>query len=338
MDVEELRQRLEHEKESLPLPLSITRQFSIDYAQVDDLLAWQQLASHHHLVCLDDEFYPPLLKQIYDPPVILLVKGNLESLNLPAIAVVGSRAVSQSGQSLTKQIVTDLVSAGLSLTSGMALGVDGIAHRAALDCRGVTVAVLGTGIEEVYPKRHQSLYDEIVERGCVVSEYNPHVKPFAGNFPKRNRIISGLSLGTLVTEARLKSGSLISARMAMEQGREVFAMPGNVMGGQSQGCHELIRNGAKLVEVAADILEELTSLYQFQLEELQTSHHIDKQEMCDLPFASLLASVGYETTPIDQIVEHSGIAINLVLEQLLELELLGWVEAVPGGYIRQKRS
>lgn len=338
MDVAELRQRLEHESESLPLPPKLLGSLRIDYQQIDDILAWQEFAPDNHLICISDKSYPPLLKQTYDPPPLLFVKGNPNHLLVPALAIVGSRNVSTQGQLLTQHLATDISQQGLAITSGMALGVDAVAHNAALQVGGKTIAVLGTGVECIYPKRNGRLYHDIIEQGCVVSEFNPKVKPFAGNFPKRNRIISGLSLGTLVTEARTKSGSLITARLAMEQGREVFAVPGGILGGQSQGCHELLRNGAKLVETSADILEELVSLCQFQLEELRNRHHIVEDDVRNLPFASLLASVGYETTAIDEVVEHSGKTIDLVLEQLLELELLGWVVAVPGGYVRQKRS
>lgn len=239
---------------------------------------------------------------------------------------------------MAQVLSSQLVEHHLSVTSGMALGVDGAAHRAAIDSRGVSLAVLGTGVEVVYPKRHLSIYHDIQHDGCVLSEFWPQVKPFAGNFPKRNRIISGLTLGTLVIEASLKSGSLISARLANEQGREVFALPGSVLSGQSEGCHQLLRNGAKLVESVADILEEITVLSAFHLEELKACHHIEQEIVSNLPFDPLLASVGYETTTIDNVVEHSGKSIELVLAQLLELELQGWVTAVPGGYVRLKRS
>lgn len=186
------------------------------------------------------------------------------------------------------------------------------------------------------------MYHQIQDEGCIISEYWPQVSPLAGNFPKRNRIVSGLALGTLVIEATRKSGSLITARLAMEQNREVFAVPGSIVAGYHQGCHDLIKNGAKLVEDAADIIQELTSLSQYHLEQLHLRHHIDDNETSNLPFcsqlASLLTSVGYETTSVDAVVEHSGKPIDLVLVQLLELELQGWVAVVPGGYVRLKRS
>lgn len=338
MDVDELRQRLEHEIDALPLSDNLLKSLAIDYSLVDAALHWQEQSVHHHLVCYSDPLYPPLLKQIPDPPLVLFVKGQLESLIVPCIAVVGSRNATPGGLQMAYELSQALANTGLAVCSGMAAGIDGVAHSAAIASGGITFAVMGTGIDIIYPRRHKQLYQDIQTTGCVISEFWPHIGPFAGNFPKRNRIISGLSLGTLVVEASRKSGSLITARLAMEQGREVFAVPGSVLSGQSQGCHDLLRNGAKLVETAADIMEELKSICDYHLEEVCHHHHIELSEICDLPFSSLLASVGYEATAIDVVVEHSGKTIDLVLEQMLELELQGWVAQVPGGYVRLKRS
>ncbi|QYK12847.1 DNA-processing protein DprA [Shewanella rhizosphaerae] len=339
MDVAELRQRLEHEPDALPLPERLlTAKLSPDFSLVEQALAWQDAATHHHILCPQDILYPSLLLQINDPPPILFAKGDPNALVHPCIAMVGSRAASQSGLAASYQLAQELAAAKVAVTSGMAAGIDGAAHQGVLDAEGVTLAVLGTGIEVVYPKRHKPIYEKIQQRGCVLSEFWPQIKPYVGNFPKRNRIISGLSLGVLVVEAARKSGSLITARLALEQGREVFAVPGNILAGDHQGCHDLLRDGAKLVECAADIIEEVAALSKFHLEELHRRHHIGEELASDLPFASLLASVGYEATPLDVVVEHSGKTIELVLEQLLELELQGWVSAVPGGYIRLKRS
>ncbi|MCE9680549.1 DNA-processing protein DprA [Shewanella sp. AS1] len=339
MDVSELRLRLSHEPHVLPLPEKFLKaSYHIDASKVEAALAWLDSDEHHHIITQSDPFYPSLLLEIPDPPPLLFVKGDSSALLKPSIAMVGSRAASQSGLAVGYQLSQELTRSGLVICSGMAAGIDGAAHQGALDAGGETVAVLGTGIEEVYPKRHAALYHKIQESGCVISEFWPDTKAFAGNFPKRNRIISGLSLGVLVVEATRKSGSLITARLALEQGREVFAVPGNILAGDHQGCHDLLRSGAKLVESAVDVIEELTPLLQFQLEELQSRHHIKDELASDLPFSSLLASVGYEITPLDVVVEHSGKTIELVLEQLLELELQGWVSAVPGGYVRLKRS
>ena len=339
MDVAELKQRLAHEPQALPLPESLLQSsLSPDYALVEAALSWQQSADNHHLVCIDDPFYPPLLKQITDPPTVLFLKGHIDGLLFPSIAIVGSRNATVGGKKVAYELATQLAGQGLSITSGMALGIDGVAHQAAIDIGKPSLAVLGTGVDVVYPKRHKSIYQNIQQDGCVISEFWPAVKPFAGNFPKRNRIISGLTIGTLVVEAGLKSGSLITARLANEQGREVFAIPGSVLSGQSEGCHKLLREGAKLVESVSDIFEEVTPLSHYHLEEVKSCHHIVGESASDLPFSSLLASVGYETTAINDVVEHSGKTIELVLEQLLELELQGWITAVPGGYIRLKRS
>ncbi|GIU44668.1 DNA-processing protein DprA [Shewanella colwelliana] len=339
MDVEELRQRLAHEPHALPLPEQLLKgSFTPDFSRVEAALAWQAREKHHHILCQTDSYYPSLLLEISDPPPLLFIKGDLDALLYPSIAVVGSRAASQSGLAAGYQLAKELTGCGITIASGMAAGIDGAAHQAAIDKGGKTIAVLGTGVDVIYPKRHRQLCKDIQTNGCVVSEFWPDVKPFAGNFPKRNRIISGLSLGVLVVEAARKSGSLITARLALEQGREVFAVPGNILAGDHQGCHDLLRDGAKLVESAADIIEEIAALSHYHLEELHRRHHIGEELASDLPFSSLLASVGYEATPLDVVVEHSGKTIELVLEQMLELELQGWVSAVPGGYIRLKRS
>jgi DNA processing protein len=339
MDVAELRQRLEHEHHGLPLPEQLLKgSYTPDFSRVEAALSWLSRGENNHIITQSDPLYPSLLLQITAPPPLLFVKGSPSALLYPSIAIVGSRAASQTGLATGYQLAKELAGYGIAVCSGMAAGIDGAAHQAAIDVQGITVAVLGTGIDVVYPKRHRKLYQEIQMSGCIVSEFWPDTKPFAGNFPKRNRIISGLSLGVLVVEAARRSGSLITARFALEQGREVFAVPGGILAGDHQGCHDLLRDGAKLVESVADIVEELAPLSCFHLEELHKRHHIVGELASDLPFASLLASVGYETTPLDVVVEHSGKTIELVLEQMLELELQGWVSAVPGGYIRLKRS
>ncbi|WP_394204877.1 DNA-processing protein DprA [Shewanella waksmanii] len=339
MDVAELRHRILHEQHALPVPESLLKRGLVPDEKRQQLaLDWQASDAHHHILYPTHPCYPPLLNQITDPPSMLFVIGHPELLLRPTIAIVGSRAVSHSGCETSYQLAKGLAAEGFVITSGMAAGIDGAAHQAAIDSHNSTTAVLGTGVDVVYPKRHQSLYQGIQVEGCIISEFWPGTKPFAGNFPKRNRIISGMSLGTVVIEANRKSGSLITARLAMEQGREVFAVPGNILDGYHQGCHDLIKQGAKLVDGVADIIEEIDTLSLSHLEELHRRHHIGEEIASDLPFAPLLASVGYETTPLDVVVEHSGKTIELVLEQMLELELQGWVSAVPGGYIRLKRS
>ncbi|MCG9698381.1 DNA-processing protein DprA [Shewanella sp. Isolate11] len=339
MDVEELRQRVEHDHNALPLPEKLLKtSLNPDFSRVEAALSWLEREDNHHILTQNDPLYPSLLLQINDPPPVLFIKGEPSALAHPSVALVGSRAASQSGLASSYQLAKELAGCELAICSGMAAGIDGAAHQGAMDAKGATIAVLGTGIDVIYPKRHRKLYQDIQSSGCLVSEFWPDTQPFAGNFPKRNRIISGLSLGVLVVEAARKSGSLITARLALEQGREVFAVPGNILAGDHQGCHDLLRSGAKLVESAADVVEELSPLLMFHLEELHQRHHIEDELASDLPFSSLLASVGYEITPLDVVVEHSGKTIELVLEQMLELELQGWVSAVPGGYVRLKRS
>ncbi|WP_298776521.1 DNA-processing protein DprA [uncultured Shewanella sp.] len=339
MTMAELRDKVEHEPAALASMGAVSsKAMSVNFALVERALNWQNSDPLHHIIYPQHAMYPPLLNELSDPPSLLFIKGELNHLLVPSIAIVGSRSATQSGLTIAHQLASELALMGLNVVSGMAIGIDGAAHQGALDVNGRSFAVLGTGIDIIYPKRHERLYHAIYQQGCIISEFWPQVKPYAGNFPRRNRIISGLSLGTLVVEAARKSGSLITARLAMEQGREVFAVPGNILTGQSQGCHDLLRNGAKLVDNAQDIVEELAALCHFHLEQVKSRHHIEVDKASDLPFASLLASVGYETTPIDVVVEHSGKTIELVLEQLLELELQGWVTAVPGGYVKLKRS
>ncbi len=342
MSLSELRGALESCPADLPLSARMAEKLTLNPQKVDMALSWLESDPNHTILTIDDPRYPPLLKQITDPPTLLFVKGSIDTLALPALAVVGSRAATPAGLQLSYQFSQSLVENGVAVCSGMAAGIDGAAHSGALAGRSVsaykTIAVTGTGVDVVYPKRHKTLYQDIQQTGCVVSEFWPDIGPFAGNFPKRNRIISGLSLGTLVIEASRRSGSLITARLSMEQNRDVFAVPGSILSSQSQGCHDLIKNGAKLVDCVEDILEELPLIFDHHLEEVRKQHHIKEPQDCDLPFASLLSSVGYEATAIDAIVEHSGNTIDQVLEQLLELELQGSIASVAGGYVRLKRS
>jgi DNA processing protein len=293
-----------------------------------------------NIVCYDDEHYPKLLKQIYDPPLVLFTVGNTALLSSPQIAIVGSRGATAMGRENAFLFAKQLVSEGITITSGLALGIDADAHKGALAGNGPTIAVVATGLDRVYPSRHKKLANDILEKnGLIVSEFVPGTIPKAGFFPKRNRIISGLSEGVLVVEATIKSGSLITARCALEQNREVFAIPGSIHNPQSKGCHWLIKQGAKLVEESADIMEEVnipieTSL---RLAESNSNDSEDKKnEKQDLFNEPLLDNVGYEITPVDAVVSRSKLPIDVVLTQLTMLELKGLVSAVPGGYIRTK--
>ena len=338
MSLAELVWYLENDTRSLANIAGIKKPIIIQRQKVDLALKWLEAEEHNALITISDQFYPPLLKQITDPPCVLFSKGNKALLLQPAVAIVGSRFASFSGLQVTKQLTEQLCKQQLMICSGMAAGIDGAAHNAALDVNGATVAVWGTGIETVYPRNHKNLATRIQQNGCIISEFWPDAPPLARNFPRRNRIISGIAMGTLVIEAKRKSGSLITARLAMEQGREVFAVPGSVLAEHSQGCHDLIKNGAKLTETAVDIIEELDAIYEGHLQELPKCTLVDDVTLSELPFSSLLASVSYEVTTLDEVVEHSGETIEFVLEQILELELQGWVASVPGGYIRLKRN
>jgi len=237
-----------------------------DWDKVDADLVWaeQERAS---IITLDDERYPSLLKNIPDAPPVLYTLGQPEILKLPQVAIVGSRNPTHAGIETAHQFAAYLTSMGITVTSGMAMGIDAAAHEGALESMansalkgsGFTVAVTGTGLDRVYPAKNREIAHKIAENGVLVSEYSPGTPPLPGNFPRRNRIISGLSMGVLVVEAALQSGSLITARLASEQGREVFAVPGSIHHALAKGCHTLIREGAKLVETAAHILEELGS-------------------------------------------------------------------------------
>lgn len=244
-------------------------------------LQWRAEKEDRHLVLITDTSYPPLLREIADPPPLLYVQGNPLALLRPMVAIVGSRNCSQYGLSMARQLGAGLAKAGLVVSSGLAHGIDACAHRAAVDAEGTTVAVLGNGLSSIYPAGHRALAERIVsgssERaGALVSELTPDAGPHASHFPRRNRIISGMSLGVCVVEAVMRSGSLITARMALEQNREVFAVPGSVNNTRSRGCHRLIRDGALLVENASDVISHLEPMLEGQLELLQAE--ADRQD------------------------------------------------------------
>lgn len=293
------------------------------------------------IVTFDAPTYPQLLKEIYDPPVVLFIRGNIDLLLLPKMAIVGSRNATISGREIAYKFSNDL-SGQFVVTSGMALGIDAQAHLGALQNKGFTIAVVATGLDITYPARHKVLQKDILEnKGLIISEFAPGVAPKAGHFPKRNRLISGLSLGVIVVEASMKSGSLISARCALEQGREVFAVPSSIYNLQAKGCHWLIKQGAKLVENIADIVEEFDEIESEGLnlsrnkEKDTSTEKIIEQDLCN---DSMLASVGYEITPVDLVVSRSKLPIDVVLTRLTVLELRGLVSAVPGGYLKLNRG
>ncbi len=290
------------------------------------------------MITAEADGFPELLLQIPDPPALLFFRGNLQQLLRPGIAVVGARRCTHLGREVATALAADISAKGWVVTSGLARGVDAAAHRAALPF-GLTVAVLGGGLARLYPAQHRNLANEIVARGgLILSEYPPFASPRPYHFPERNRLISGLSRAVVVVEAGERSGSLITARMALEQGRDVMAVPGPVSSPVSRGCHRLIRQGAAIIETASDVFEALG------VDDFDPPGSILGQEDAlpgrlsepsDPGLAKLLAAVGSALTTLDQIVATAGLPASRAIGQLVELELGGFVQQVPGGYIRR---
>lgn len=301
-----------------------------DWQEVEASLKWAQKETHH-LVTLDDPRYPALLKEISDPPLVLFIKGDASILSQQQIAMVGARRITVYGEKHAMAFAASLARAGLVITSGLARGVDAVSHRGTLNAAGRTIAVTGTGLLITYPANHNRLADEIVAcGGALVSEFPLSALPQAYHFPRRNRIISGLSCGVLVVEAAVESGSLITARHAAEQGREVFAIPGPIQSPVSRGCHALIRQGAKLVESPEDILEEfgLNNPVEFSppLAIMPPTLNSVEQKIYD--------HIGPSVASQDEIILRSGLTAGAVSSILLSLELRGYIRAVTGGYVR----
>ena len=300
---------------------------------LDSVNTWLSIDPLHRVLHPKHPDYPQPLLQISSYPLILFVKGNHQLLNQHQLAVVGSRNPSLSGSRNARRLVTDLANAGWCITSGLAMGIDTVSHIAALDVQASTVAVTGNGLDIVYPKRNLMLAERIVEQGgALVSEFWPGTKPKAEHFPRRNRIISGMSKGTLVVEAAIKSGSLITARYALEQGREVFAIPGNIDNPLSEGGHFLLKQGAKLTTHVSDIHEEFQNV-NFEGGEVDKKN-LQKSCQQHLESDKLLDSVDFEVTALDAVLERSKLPINELMAKLLEYELRGLVASVPGGYVK----
>lgn len=308
-----------------------------DWAGVEADLIWLDQADRTVLSMTDPQ-YPFLLKEISDPPPLLFVQGDVTVLNSWQLAIVGSRNPTASGRQSAYDFAQYLASGELNITSGLAMGIDAAAHQGAMSGGGKTLAVVGTGLDRVYPAKHRDLAHQIAENGALISEFPSGTPPKAENFPRRNRIISGMSLGTLVVEAAIKSGSLITARMAMEQGREVFAMPGSIHNPLARGCHRLIREGAKLVESAEDIIEELSALAGVQPYQNQPTKPAKAEVVTahsDPEYQLLFENMGFDPILIDQLIVRSGLTADAVSSMLLVLELQGQVTALPGGrYMR----
>lgn len=298
---------------------------NLAWLSVEQELNWAA-QPHHHILHWRDTSYPHLLKEIYSPPPLLYIKGNIDAIHQPIIAIVGTRHPTEYGKQNAAYFSQKLAELGFCIASGLAIGIDGIAHQHALPFPSSTIAVVATGLDQIYPYRHQSLAAKIIDNGALVSEFSFKTPPRPENFPRRNRIISGLSQGVLVIEAALKSGSLITARYAMEQGREVFAIPGIIQNPSTHGCHALIRQGAVLVNSVNDILEELGIA-------------IISSEPTIIPASTdesnVLQYLDYGVaTPIDLLIARSSLSASEMASELITLELSGIVSKTPEGYYR----
>ena len=305
-----------------------------DEARIRAALDWLATADHH-LVTLQDPDYPVLLREIASAPVCFFAAGQREILATVQFAIVGSRNPSHAGRRLAEEFARDLALAGLTICSGLALGIDYHAHLGALKAERPTVAVLGSGLARIYPARHKGMAAEIVRQGLLVSELFPDVAPRPAHFPRRNRLISGLSTGVLVVEAARKSGSLITAHYGLEQGREVFAIPGSIHNPLARGAHSLIRQGAKLVESTADIFEELGPLVGAAVRRLPAASPAHKDDELEPDYKTLLELMAYDEVSVNHLVESSGLTADTVSSMLLILELDGIVESGNTGKYRR---
>ena len=320
----------------------------------------QEDPTHRHLVCFEDSHYPGLLKEIACPPLVLFVEGDVCCLTMPQLALVGSRRASSNGEQTANWLAGELVKLGFCITSGLAAGIDSCAHNGALATSGWTIGVLGTGIDRIYPFRNRQLAKRVTGRGALVSEFFLGTPPIPGNFPQRNRIIAGLSLGVIVIEATLRSGSLITARLAMESNREVFAIPGSIHSGTSRGCHRLIKEGAKLVEDVDSVLEELAGPLLGAIGESQVANtgkqvsakpgldkagagengsknrldSIPADAKLEIDERKLLELMGVDSFPAEVLAARAGISVDRISQVLMSLELKGYLHQSAGRYQR----
>jgi DNA processing protein len=290
-----------------------------DRASLETAHAWLAQPGNSLMTLADDD-YPPSLLEIADPPAMLYCKGRRSLLKQPALGIVGSRNATPQGSRDAEAFAHALSDAGLTIVSGLALGIDAAAHRGGLAGAGSSVAVVGTGLDRVYPARNKALAHQLAENGLIVSEFPLGTQPLPGHFPRRNRLISGLSRGVLVVEATPDSGSLITARVATEQGREVFAIPGSIHSPMARGCHALIKQGAKLVESAADILDELA-----------WQQRLAPPVLPDTPADPILSALDDAPTTLDTLAQRTGLTLDALSAKLLTLELDGHLASLPGG-------
>jgi len=308
-------------------------QLEIDQKGVDKDLAWLDSKENHHIICIDEPEYPFQLKQIVSAPPVLFIKGDVQLISKRQIAIVGSRNPTPFGIENAHYFARELAKAGWVITSGLALGIDAAAHRGVLSAKNKTIAVMATGLDRVYPASHVALLEEILEyTGAIVSEFPINTPPLAQYFPRRNRIISGLAKGVLVIEATINSGSLITAHLANEQGREVYAVPGSIHNPLAKGCHQLIKQGAKLVEKIHDIIEELPS----EISPFDARESAVKQTRLAESHQKLLECVDASPVVLDLLMERSALNMTQILPLLLDLELRGYIEKTSEGYLRVK--
>jgi DNA processing protein len=301
----------------------------VDLDAIAPTLGWLQ-KNNAHIITLADNEYPQKLLEITNPPAVLYAIGNLHWLNHPSIAMVGSRSATQQGEKNAEDFAQSLCNSGLCVVSGMALGIDGAAHRGALKANGATIAVVGTGLDIVYPARHRDLAHKIAERGLIISEFPLGTPSKAQNFPRRNRLISGLSLGCLVVEANIDSGSLITARLATEQGRDVFAIPGSIHSPVAKGCHQLIKQGAKLVESTQDILEEIKNLLPTTNSPTGLMPHLGTNISNATEANTVLGLMGYDAINFDTLLQLSALTTEALSAMLMVLELDGKITVLNG--------
>lgn len=326
-DLADLFKASEAELRHVGLPAAVVHALQhFDFREVDADVVWLK-QTDTHVLTWESPDYPALLTEIYDPPPVLYAQGDISCLQQLSLAVVGTRHPSPTGQETAWRFASELAQVPLTIVSGLALGIDAQAHRGCLHAGGKTVAVLGTGIDMIYPRQHQRLAANIVDQGVLLSEFPLKNPPNNRHFPQRNRIISGLAKATLVVEAALRSGSLITARLAMEQNRDVFAIPGSIHLPQARGCHHLLQQGATLVTSPQDVKEAMGLSVQHFLKSIPIP-----LKVCDNQ--KVLSYFGFEATTIDQIADRSGLLLDDILCAVADLELQGCIRIVPGGYMR----
>ena len=308
---------------------------TIEQSDSDVGQQWQYCLQHHiGVLPISSENYPDLLKHIYDPPPVLYYRGNINLLHRPQLAIVGSRRSTQQGSKNAFEFAKVFAQSGFTVTSGLALGIDTVSHQGTLEVGGDTIAVLGTGVDVIYPWRNRALYQQIIEKGLIISELPLGSEARKGHFPRRNRIISGLSLGVLVVEAAVASGSLISARCALEQGREVFAIPGSIHSPTSRGCHALIREGAKLVETVDHVMEEFSAWLPEQFDANEPVKVAEIKPDIPIYLQTLLESMSFDPQPLEAVQLTTQLPLGELMASLVQLEIKGLIENISGRYQR----